>query len=259
MKRYLVLLSYFVVSLTQITITAQAQEKVYREIQSLQQLPGIVNEINAKIKGTNGKIYIGFDLDNTITKINGCNLPLREGQTTLAVLKGLVNNKNVRIFIITSRSPNPQAGQDLKAFRQNLHTSLFANLIAYITNVFGSNIFGDSLIGEKLADADTKSISSQNYTIDNTFTYYEGGIISVPGLGDQKIHNKGRALRGIINNKVIDFDPQNDYLVFVDNNKSHINEAQDYLGDKVNLYTLYFPQIPELAIAKGDKCTATID
>jgi hypothetical protein len=70
----------------------------YLDITSITELLPILTELSRE----NSNVLIGFDWDNTVSLENGCNTPLREGDTTLDFFKQ-VNDLNIPWFVLTAR------------------------------------------------------------------------------------------------------------------------------------------------------------
>lgn len=170
----------------------------------------------------NAKIVTVFDWDNTVSLINGCELPLREENTKEAI-QSLVDDFQVNLFILTSRlTDNEYPKED---YQENV-TKMTAALPLLQEGGY-----------EKFSPTDQSTIICM------------GNIIYT--------NNKGEALFALMNHDY--FGKNVDYLLFIDNDATHIKSVQEAYKQQSHqtykVFLFYYPQNP-LRTDK-DNCEST--
>lgn len=229
-----------------------------------------IREVLDIIDGLDGRIIIGFDWDNCISLINGCNLPLRDsvddvynngdGDLVLRVFEEL-NQAKIPFFVMTSRlkgySLDDFANTDeyfpglddweirrsrtiecVKRNVRSMHRALpFLSPEEHNNPLPGLNPREPEVVVHKRHGiAYASSIIFENII----FAGSHGGLYR---------SNKGFALINYMILGILPAANKFDHFIFVDNDMMHVNNiihAFDDAGIRDKLIILYYPQHPEL-------------
>jgi hypothetical protein len=235
------------------------------QISNIGQLMGIVHQLNGK------RVVCALDWDNTISRVNGCNFPLRDRET-LPVTQAL-NDMNITWFILTSRyggiSVDDPAVQEILTSRGYLNTrswsadEIFNECVRWSVEELHESLPSlkeQSLKGfVGLNPPDVQTVRLSHYTGSEPALVYGSVVYSGPGAASS---NKGRSVIKLMANGVIPTANMFDYFIFVDNDIMHLSamvQAFTRMGILDKLIALHYPQEPLLEVGDGGVCQASLD
>lgn len=241
------------------SVTANSKIVTDKEIKSITELKDVVDPI---IKSSpTRKVFIAFDWDNTISKANGCLLPLREGKKTKNTIKELIENKNIYPMVVTASSKAILPLQTIYDFTDELLDSGSAGP------------FKDFAKNNKISESAIKAWGLGN-TIRSLFAKRFADTFNLVKIGKQICNarcelvgcaesgckldrgivtgakDKGAVLANMLRDKVFAVDGDS-VLVFVDNDKRHLESVKKWFMDDRSpfseIYLIHYPQDPELS------------
>lgn len=223
----------------------------FHKIDSINAIYNLISDIRSKIQSETPKIAVAFDWDNTISMVDGCELPLRE-ENTKEVIDNLVTLLNAKIFVLTSRLDGgsvDQVGKNALNMAKRMHQAL--PILTQSTPLKG---VGDFQIKDT-----------------NSHVLYDNGIVFAGSSDDDNPCStsgscKGKALAQLIDGVDIQTGEKEykkvnlgefDVLIFVDNDKGHLDAVQEAFAqrpDKDKIHLIYYKQNPKLGTESWHLC-----
>jgi hypothetical protein len=253
----LITLSFFPAPASdQIAIIAQKNNTYFAKISKIDKVIDHLNSLIQKEKLNKEEILVAFDWDNTLSKINGCSLPLREDSNTKEVVTKLKQD-NIPFIILTSR-----LGGEALFYQENdqlfLHKIIFERMMISVKNmllaldmkappIFDESAFYQFFLEELNGNISIGQLSpSPNDKIAKTLIYQN---VVFAGSSQQSV--KGDALTKIIDLQLLKHTPKS--IIFIDNDLSHIEGMfQAFKNRSETIFGLYYPQDEELS--DQDEC-----
>ncbi len=224
------------------TVQGYSNQNFYK-IDNINAIYNLISDIRAKEQNETPKILVAFDWDNTISMVDGCELPLRE-ENTKEVIENLATHLNTKIFVLTSRLNGgnvDQVGKNSLIIAKRMHQAL--PILTQSTPLKG---VGDFQIKDT-----------------NNYVLYDNGIVFAGSSDNDKSCStsgscKGKALAQLIDGVDIqtgenEFKKVNlgefDVLIFVDNDRGHLDAVQEAFAqrpDREKIHLIYYKQNPKL-------------
>jgi hypothetical protein len=193
-----------------------------RDIKSIQEVLERVEEIHKK--NPEEKILVVFDWDRTLSLIEGCFLPLREGEKTKNVVNNLLKYNAHPIILTSRRYRLPGAKNDLEKTVKNREKEFDA---LKDTTIMKNND------PQKMA-LNVPGIKEPDVVYNNRFVAAAPNDRKAPSV-------KGYALENLIDQGKIE--EKIKYIVFVDNDEKHIENVKTIFEkrNKEKVDVLHYP------------------
>lgn len=227
-----------------------------RQIANIGQLMSVVHTLDGK------RVVCALDWDNTISRVNGCNFPLRDPET-LPVTQAL-NEMNITWFILTSRygglsADDPMVQQVLRSrgiYSTSMSdTEVFNECVRWSVEELQQalpSLYEQSQKGfAGLNPPEVRTVHLSHYGGAEPALVYGSVVYSGPGAQSS---NKGRSVIKLMANGVIPTANMFDHFIFVDNDVMHLSamvQAFTRAGIRDKLIALYYPQDPQLEMDSG--------
>lgn len=191
------------------------------------------------------EMLIVVDWDNTMSKINGSSLPLREGQTTRQTIKNLVD-RGIPLIILTSRL----AGTNIfikeggtNKIEPNSFNAMFSSVANMMTalNISLPSVFKENTYFSRYPPSELRFGYYPSPTHPDYYTLIYKNVVFA-GAPNQSI--KGPGLKDLIDRGLFIHQPK--IIFFIDNDIDHVESVLSaFQSREESVVGLFYPQSEE--------------